>query len=261
MKNIVLLLTAFLLTTAIQATHLLGGAIGYNFKSATAADITYTVSVTLYRDCEASTVQFDNTVSLAIYNVSNKQLNKSYTMNYKNSEYLPSNCNSNFTICIQSVLYEKDITIENNTAFYLFSSTCCRTSLFNTFLNPSPSIGNSLVLISYLPSSKYKNNSPQFNFKPTTLLESNIPSFADWSASDVDGDSLVYKIIPPFSGSQNYSLPEPSKTLNDTGLIKYNQGYSSIFPLGILSEIKINPTNGIISYFNPMTGNYAFCTK
>jgi gliding motility-associated-like protein len=69
----------------------------------------------------------------------------------------------------------------------------------------------------------------------------------DHSATDPDGDKLVYSLVAPFSGA-NPSVPMPLQAPAPPYFpVQWISGFGSTFPLGSSSVISINSANGMIT--------------
>jgi hypothetical protein len=99
--------------------------------------------------------------------------------------------------------YIFNVTIPWDDQTYMISyQRCCRNNSISNLVNPQST--GAVYTIELSPEAiKNCNNSPEFNFFPPTVICNNRPLQFDHSASDIEGDSLVYEFcIPLTSGGQ-----------------------------------------------------------
>jgi gliding motility-associated-like protein len=94
-----------------------------------------------------------------------------------------------------------------------------------------------------IPGTPSNNSNPVFNLLPPPFICSGLPFVFDHSATDFEGDSLVYELCVPYNGaSQNDPMPQPP----------YAPPYSNIFwqpPFQLF-----NMLGGIAMAIDPQTG-------
>ena len=102
----------------------------------------------------------------------------------------------------------------------------------------------------------YTDNSPKFNL-PVTIICENSNFSVDFSATDIDGDSIVYEFCDAYNGGAatlaDFQDPVPPPY---TPVI-YTNPYTSLTPLG--TQATINRFTGIISGISPNAGKYVVC--
>jgi hypothetical protein len=123
--------------------------------------------------------------------------------------------------------------------------------------SPSNVYGNTYTIT--LPGSEVpngaENSSPKYVDKDTVAVCYNSPIELDYSATDADGDSLVYSFTSALTGaSQADPNPDPANPPPYSD-IPYAAPYSSSNPFG--TEMAIDPKTGIITGISPsQTGEY-----
>jgi hypothetical protein len=144
------------------ASHLLGGTIQLKWLGGN----TYKLSVHVIRDCYSSSTNFDDSISVGLFEKVTNALKNSFKIHFDklNIETLkvPENCIKKYSICSQVGIYSKiialDSNIYNNANGYYFSwQRCCRTKTINI------ANWNNVGLCLYLevPNlNKVKNSSP-----------------------------------------------------------------------------------------------------
>lgn len=250
----------------VFARHITGGEVVYEFVSSTPSTRTYVVTLILFRDnlCVNCSVM-PPSVSMGVFsNDNNAMIPGNSTGGYWNIalstvQALSLNALPN---CIQNVpnlsysggFYPFTITLPNNNNGYTITyQTCCRienisntTDLMGaTYIGQIP--GNNTL------GTNLQDNSPQFS-RGISVVCYNRPFTLDFSATDPDGDSLVYSICNAFNGGlagdAGFTTPAPPPY----GSIPYTNGYSGTQPLGPLAHI--DPNTGIISGIAPGEGKY-----
>lgn len=141
----------------------------------------------------------------------------------------------------------------NNNGYTLAYQTCCRQTGMQ---NVSPTGANYTCVIpgtNQLGNATLFDNSPQYRLPVSVICQSS-PFTLDFSASDIDGDSLVYSFCNAYNGGAavdaGFEDPAPPP-YNSVG---YIAPYSGSVPLGI--QASINPATGMISGISPAAGNY-----
>ncbi|HET6225464.1 MAG TPA: PKD domain-containing protein [Bacteroidia bacterium] len=91
------------------------------------------------------------------------------------------------------------------------------------------------------------NSDPSYDNIPPLFLCAGTPFSYDHSATDIDGDSLVYSFYTPYDGDNNVGPLDPTFS-NNTAIftpIKWVNGYSAANPLGG-SPLTLNTSTGLL---------------
>ncbi len=244
------------------AKHITGGEVIYRFISADATSRRYSVTLILFRDenCLAPCAEMPATVSLGIYNNDNGTLYNGYrSVSIDEIRTLPQNplplCIENPPILTYTAgFYTFEISLPNNNNGYTITyQTCCR---IDNIENTSNRMGATYVGL--IPGKNslgdvLNDNSPQFA-RGISIVCYNRPFTLDFSATDADGDSLVYSLCSAYDGGDASDASYASPAAPPYGSIPYSGGYSGTFPMGPLASI--NPQTGIISGIAPGEGKY-----
>lgn len=275
-KRILIALFYCVCTLASFATHIAGGEINYTYagQGSAAGTSRYNLTMRLYREC-ASTGQVLNgeTVTLGFYNSSTHILARSLplTMQWSgNPPQIQNNAASNpclnpqVTVCYQIGTFSGSIDLPDNAEGYDVEwARYTRTALTNT--SPSGNWGAGFLTkipgTTALPTGH--NNSPVFIIKDTTVICKSTSFTLDYSATDVDNDSLAYKFTAPydgFGGSANSPSPftPTPPTLSQLAPLTFASGYTGTTPLGGAATIDVH--TGLISGIAPpAAGKYVIC--
>lgn len=272
MKTLILVLFLSSLTAPLLANHLKGGWISYEYiaPGSDGNSSQYRVTVNQYLDCGSTNQQIDEVIFLAIYNRDNNSLTERLTVNRTTTDI---DIKRSFSPCIDPVpnicyridKYTFNITLKNNDNGYTMAvQRCCRIAGIANVSNSS-TVG--VTYANTIPGkvngqSYYNNNSPIFAQRDTAVVCFNAPFTFDFSATDIDGDSLVYRFTEGIiGGSQggNQAKPE-TPSAPPYGSVPYSPGFSGLSPMG--NEVAIDPATGIISGKAPsQTGDYVVAVE
>ncbi|MCB0479156.1 MAG: gliding motility-associated C-terminal domain-containing protein [Crocinitomicaceae bacterium] len=243
------------------AAHIVGGEISYECLG----NDQYRVTIEIYRDCNSTGAQFDNPMYLFVYDgVTNQRI-----VGMEQSIYSPQITNlpvifnnpcvtppSN--ICTEKGVYEQIITLPPNANGYTIAyQRCCRGANVTNLVNPE---AQGLTLSAFIPgtgSGITCNSSPKFSNYPPLVLCANQDLIFDHSATDPDGDSLVYEICAPYQGGDQAD-PQPNPASNPPfDFVNYETAYTSALPLGASANMQIDPVTGLLTATPQQLGLYA----
>lgn len=261
---ILLFLGIQILTPSVSwASHIVGGVITYKFvkKDTVTKRITYHFTMKVYRDLYGSNgTGLDVRASIGVMA---QAANGSYTL-YNNLS-IPIKSQSIIAInkppCsevppgigVEEGIYEwDDIVIESPRSYYVTYQRCCRNGTIANIFNPSTTGATYTVEIS-AESQRTENSSPVFNNLPPSVICATEPLNYDYSASDTEGDQLVYSLCGALLGGSSGSSPGPTPAGNSIGKPPYQfvsyklPNYSVNAPMGGSPVVKIDPNTGIIT--------------
>lgn len=238
-----------------KASHIVGGDIYYDYLG----NNMYRFYISVYRDCNSTGAQFDNPLNLAVYNSSNS-LVYSISVPFPGSTPVPVVFNNPCVtppsnICTENALYTTDINLPPIAGGYTISyQRCCRGPNITNIINPDDTGFTLTCKVPGTAGNNYINSSPRFNDYPPQLLCNNEDLVFDHSATDPDGDQLVYSLVTPHSGGTSFNpqpVPAPSPPYND---VVWAGGFNAANPLGPGATISINPTTGLLTASPSLTG-------
>lgn len=251
--SISLVLSAF----CTQASHIVGGDIYYDYLG----NNTYRFYISIYRDCNSTGAAFDNPLNLAVYNQDNFLI-QNITIPFPGSANVPVVFNNPCVtppnnICTENAIYTTDILLPPTIGGYTISyQRCCRGPNISNIINPDDT---GFTLTCRVPGSNtnaWINSSPRFTNYPPQLLCNNDDLFFDHSATDPDGDQLIYSLVTPNNGSSGLNpqpVPAPPPPY---GPVQWSAGHSAANPLGPGAAININPTTGLLTASPNLVGLY-----
>lgn len=266
-----LLCTMLLSGLLVQARHIKGGWMYYTYEGqSTNGNHNYRVTVKLYRDCEPPQQnQNDVSINITVFNNTTgalqgtvaAPLSNQYTLN--KSAYDPC-INPQPQVCYVVLEYSTLISLPASAQGYTMAfQRCCRIDGIVNILAPSNTLGNTYTMT--IPGNGQNpqhvvNNSPVFSMRDTLLVCYNSSIQLDYSATDPDGDSLVYSFTSAINGAgQNDPAPGTSSA-PPYGSLPYSPNYSFSNPFG--TNVQINSRTGVITGTSPATtGEYVLAVE
>ena len=255
--------TCLLLHTHLWGTHIVGGDITYTYKG----NQQYTVKLMLYVDCyngSSSAIAQDLYAIISVFEGdSNKLLGNLCTSIIRGNPVRVSKTNYNCikiapNACVDAYEYVTTLTLPPiKGGYYLSFQRCCRNSTINNLNNPLTLGANFWTHINDTTGIGF-NSSPSFKNLPPNFLCTNTPLVFDHSATDVDGDSLIYEFFHPYNGG-NSGNPRPDCSSHDAPpftLVNYNTGYTMTTPMTSNPVISLNRFTGQLSITLTIPGQY-----
>jgi gliding motility-associated-like protein len=239
------------------ASHIVGGEMNYDFLGGN----TYKVTLKLYRDCAG--IDFDGVggsspLALYVFNGAG-QLVDSVEVNYPGETNVPAGLNYACyqppgNICVHEAIYVTNVDLPPNASgYHLVYQRCCRNSGILNLISPGD-VGSTYT--AYIPprTNTTTNSNPRYNNFPPIFVCANVPLVFDHSATDPDGDSLVYSLCDAFDGA---SAPCPLFVIGQVNggcpadpppppysFVPYTSGYSGAYPMSANPALSINPVTG-----------------
>ncbi len=224
----------------------------------------YQVTLKLYRDCNSGGAPLETSVNFTVFNtltsiqfINIQGIPGSATFIIQKSRVDP--CIDDpieDAVCFQyktytSVIDNIPITPDGFTVAY---QRCCRINMEN--ISTAANVGATYFckIPGNINIGAETNTSPVFKTSDTVLICSSRPITFDFSATDVDGDSLVYRFYNAFTGGGSAgggNAPNPAFPPPYTP-VTYINGYTAAAPLGPL--VTINVVTGLISGTAPNVG-------
>lgn len=272
MKKLLLAIILIVSLTPAIANHTKGGWLYYQYMGpgSAANTVRYRITLKLYTACVLSGGQFDPTINFSIFDGGNNSLLYQEPVSYSNLFDI-QNCTSQEchpcinlipSICYKIITYTLDKDLPRTANGYTVSyQRCCRILGIVNLQNPSNSIGETWTV--KIPGTSIAgaetNSSARFSQNDTAIICQGARFTFDFSAFDLDGDSLVYALTPAYSGGgQGNPTPDPA-TNPPYNSVPYSGAFSGAFPLG--PGVSIDPKTGIVSGIAPSSGIYVItCT-
>jgi gliding motility-associated-like protein len=240
--------------TAANATHIIGGEMQYD----RIGDGQYQLVLKLYRYCSGA--DFDALAPIGVFDGVTGALVVVQQLSFPGGELVPITLDSPCltlppNICVESTSYTGGFSLPANPNGYVLAyQRCCRTGIINNLLNP----GNAgITVMTRIPGTpNAANNSARFNALPPIALCLGAPLSFDHSASDPDGDSLVYSLCTPFDGA-DFANPNPAiPAAPPYAQVSWSGGYSEGYPIDSSPAIGIDPVTGMLTLTPTLQGNF-----
>ncbi len=251
----------FFLYQPLSALHIVGGEVTYECLG----NNQYQIQVDVYRDCAGTGAAFDNPAYLHVYDGNNNLIGPLVAFNSP-IEQLPINSDICVEIlptdiCVEATSYEYNWTVPPGTAFPI-TLAYLRYSRNSTIQNLVLPDETGSTYYTTIPEIDPCNSSAVFNDFPPVVICTNNDIFFDHSATDLDGDSLVYELCTPVIGGSlecvqpgagcippgDWSPPYPEVT--------YVSGFDAQYPLPSDPAIAIDSDTGLITGVPTELGQY-----
>ncbi|MEO6758042.1 MAG: PKD domain-containing protein, partial [Saprospiraceae bacterium] len=270
-----LLFSLFSLPATLFAKHIIGGEMTYKFiETLPDGKNRYEFTLVVFRDCNSSTngANLDNPARIGIYsgNINAATFVQSLNANVESLEYIdpviPScaDVSSVSGVCVQRGIYlfTLDLPPLQNQSYFIVYQRCCRTVQIVNIANPDQYGATYMVEIT--PQAQaMQNSSPSFANYPPTFICNNFPLNFDHSATDADGDSLVYSFCTPLTGggqgggNNNCTATAPNPPCGPPfGSVFFVGNYSQNNPMGGTPMISVNPQTGLLTGTPMLLGQY-----
>lgn len=267
----------------MKATHIAGAELTYECLG----NDQYRVRLKLYRDCLNGQAPFDNPLELFVFRSTTGQLEGTYAVNvpFNTPEILPENWDAcvgtPYNICVEVGIYERIVTLPPIFGGYDFAwARCCRNNIITNLQDPQC---EGVTFLAHVPgpTEAICNTMPEFNSAPPLFLCAGETFYFDYSATDPDGDSLVYEISNPYtgldllgqgagnnSGNCGFGQPQPAVNSNNNPMgpppyanVVFAPGHSYLNPFGPGGFISINPSTGYLTAIPQNQGAYVLAVS
>ena len=288
MKRIFRILSLFLLLTSgtvAMATHLVGGNLGYVYQGETAPGSNlyrYQVYTELYMNCGPNS-NFQTFQDLLFSGGNNgflhagvysqdpldpnadKTLETSVDLALVSEEQIipdfPDGCSIGAGLCTLKGLFVGTVDLPLSfSGYHLYMQLGARNLDIDNLFDPNQT---GIGFYAFVPPTLVNNSSPIWFGIPTPFLcTSDTTSFVN-SASDPDGDQLVFSFETPydmvfFTGG----VQQPPNTLTwPVPEVPYNPGFSVDLPFGLGGYSFINGATGFTQYQPQLQGNYVVAVE
>ncbi len=230
----------------LLATHIVGGEITYRCLG----NNQYEIMLRVFRDCDTGVPWFDNPAAIGVFD-SNNNLVYDLRLLLRENDTLDLNLNDPClvappNICIHTTSYVDTVNLPFLAGGYqLVYQRCCRNIDIVNIVSPLDAGATYSALISE-QALLTCNSSATFNEWPPVYICVNRPIFFDHSATDIDGDSLVYEMCTPLDGATPFDpMPQPPYNPPYTA-VGWLPGFSDSNMLGGTDSLRINYQSGLL---------------
>lgn len=246
LMSFLLLFQLFIFHSELKATH----AVGLDIQYECIGGNQYRLTLNLYRDCAGVTAP-----TAANIRVSSASCNVNATVNLALDTFFEisplcinqlgsSTCNGGSNPGIQQYIYSGVYTFPLECPDWIISYTlCCRNNAITNL--QSPGNYNIYAEARLNNTNNFCNNSPIFTTRPVPFVCGNQLFNYNHGAVDIDGDSLVYRLINPKDGP--------------TANIPHRPSFSATNPLTTTGGFNFNTSTGQMT-FTPSANQQAVVT-
>jgi gliding motility-associated-like protein len=243
-----ILFSVLLFANTIKATHIVGGEIYYDYLGANK----YKITLKVYRDCGPNTAPLETRALLCIFDANNNLIDSLRLRRKSDTQVTPSINNPCIqppnNVCVEEGIFDTILTLPPKTGgYYIVYQRCCRNGSILNIPNP---LGTGTTYYEHIPGPEIvaSNSSPRFNKFPPIFLCNGVQIKFDHSATDPDGDVLVYSLCSTYDGcspppSNNVCPPTPPPYTN----LQFLSPYSSSFPVSANPALNINSSTGFMT--------------
>lgn len=255
-SSLLLLLTVC--TTEASASHIIGGEIRYQCLG----NDQYKVILDVYRDCYYGQAPFDHPAHISVFTGAGTFINN-LNLPVLFSDTIPNNIAGDpclfppQDVCVEHARYEGVIKLQQQTGGYYFVyQRCCRNKTISNIIQPDSTGATYFVYLSEYAMS-ICNSSPEFGIAPPVFVCVNKPINHPTSATDIDGDSLVYSFYTPFKGASITSPQPPFASSPPYDTVTWlDPPYNLNNILGADPPLSINSQTGLISGTPKVSGQF-----
>ncbi|MGG9960684.1 PKD domain-containing protein [Ferruginibacter sp. SUN106] len=267
-KSLLIIILSFSVFT-VFATHIIGGEMRYEYigPGSSPNSKQYRIRLLLLKG-DAGGADLINQYVVGVFNNDNGQKipgsanNSNWLAIEDFSGKLPvpitvSPCITGDTTLLYTYkTYSFTIELPNNNLGYTVAfQTFSRQNSFNIVTNQGATYSCIVPGLSTLPL-PLTDNCPKYKL-PISVICANSPFNLDFSATDADGDSLVYTFCNAYNGGAADAGDFQNPVGPPYGSVNYAPPYTGSSPMG--SQVTINPRTGIISGIAPSSGKYVLC--
>lgn len=260
-----------------RASHIMGGNLRYTYVGLQGnGNYRYIVTLNLYRFCGTSVPTpspLPANMKLGVYNQdpanpnADKVLQLNTTAPLISQQFIqPPNANDScaFTpnACVEEGIYQITIDLPPSAnGYHVIMDRCCRNGNIQNVFDPS---NEGEAWYAFIPATSVVNSSPVFAVPPVPFICAGDSVSTLNSASDPDGDVLIYHFVTPFGGISDPGNSNPNFPPTYTWpipTIGYAAGYSFAQPFGPGGSAVIDSTTGLTTYFAPTQGYYVVAVE
>ena len=273
LKKLTIIIISFLALFSAQAAHIIGGDITY----VCLGNDEYEFTMKIYRDCASTGALFDSAPG-AFTEASVTVYRDGTAVPYIPTVFLLAPVITNIPpdvsnpcliipddVCVEEGIYVFTLTLPADpNSYHIVYQRCCRNNSINNIILPGDT--GATYTIELTPEAQQNsvgcvNDSPTFNNFPPIIICVNEPVNFDHSASDSDGDQLVYKFCSPKEGGGTLGTmgdpnlassfggvaPNPDSPPPFDNVTFVGPTYGSLNPMGGDPQVSINAVTGLIT--------------
>ncbi len=257
MRRILLTIFIAALFFNSHATHIVGGTLSYSCSG----NNNYSFTLQLYRDC-FQPAQFPPFVHITVYDTASNVIavlrhNSLFTANIPNNPLNVCPGSTAPNVCVNRGTYSfPSLNLPPIPGGYLVvHQLCCRNGSIISLSNPTT---QGMTISAHIPENNVAvcNRSPVFSSFPPTRICVNVPFTFSLSATDADGDSLVYELCTPLQGASPQTAAPDTSAPPPYFDVVYVPPFSGTYPILSQPAFTINPQTGVLTGVPTTIGQY-----
>jgi PKD repeat protein len=223
MRWIILFFIFFLsLYGRVEAAHIIGGELTYECLGddpGQTGNKLYLFTMIVYRDCQGGGAQFDSApgsftdATVSIFE--GTDFFSTIILDAPEVTFIDPNTGNPCVevppnVCVEEGVYTFEVSLPiSNQTYTITYQRCCRNNSISNIFSPGES--GATYTIELTPFAQTScNNSPTFNNFPPPVICVNEPLSFDHSATDAEGDLLIYELCSPLLGGSIMNVaPDP----------------------------------------------------
>lgn len=250
MKFLLSLLSLIAFSFNLSATHVIGGSMTYEHLGGSS----YNVKLKLYRDCAPGNFAFPASVDVEVRYGNGATAGLAFTtfsmprLGIVELDPPLDSCAVDPGICVEEAVFSSVISLPPSAnGYHLYWGLCCRNGSVQNIVDP---LNVTEMFHTYIPNNAVllTNSSPTWtNFPPVFVCQGQDVDF-DHSATDADGDSLVYSLYTPYQDNVPTYNANPIPDNIQFTPVPWELGFSANNPLNVSgTPLIIDPTTGLLS--------------
>lgn len=243
------------------ASHIVGGVMTYECFP----NNDYRINLTVFRDCNGAGAAFDAFAPIGVFDASGNLVNL-LSVPFPGSSPVPIILNnpclvSPPNVCVEKAEYQTFVNLPPIAGGYtIVYQRCCRNGSALNIITPSD-MGSTYMVTIPDQSLATCNNSPVFNNPPPVMMCNGFEFTYDLSATDIDGDSLVYEFGDPINGGDQFN-PAPNPPAAPPYIaIPWSASFGTTSQIPSNPVFTINTQTGFLSGTPTNNGFYTFAVK
>jgi gliding motility-associated-like protein len=218
--------------------------------------------VRVYRDCinGDAAAPFDDPAAVGVFDFNTGTLLQDLRVPFVRDSFISNDLGACLVatepVCVHTTIYRTIATLPFRPGGYrLVYQRCCRNRTIKNIVRPLET-GATYDIVLTEEAMRRCNNSAQFRAWPDVYVCSKTPLVFDHSATDADGDSLVYKLCTPFQGA-TFANPQPQPPgFPPYDTLVWAAGYSTQNMLGFGIPLRIDARTGLLTATPDQVGQY-----
>lgn len=267
MKQLYFFIVLLFLASPVFGKHIIGGVITYKCEGGGK----YSFVMKVYRDCsDISGADFDFQAPIAFFEGDNPTPIQTLLVVYSSIQSIDPDVNDPClqippNVCVEEGIYLFEYefpTWPNDVSYHVVYQRCCRNATVTNIVTPGD-VGATFSVEINPASQALCNSSPVFETLPPIVICAGEPLNFDHSATDPEGDQLIYELCEPLiGGGLNFSsngcdgvAPNPPCG-PPFGTVQFVPPFSPLNPLGGDPPVTIEPVTGLLTGTPEVMGQF-----